>query len=155
MTDTEMKIYMTEALVEAVDAHKRGERPFGCVIVDPEGTVIGTGGGSESPIDPTRHSELIAIRQACTVRKGLLYGCTLFSTHEPCLMCTGAILHSKVSTVVWGSCRSELPELFRELISQDRWIDTTHPPQVVTGVMRDSCLALFAQEVAHATRAEF
>lgn len=130
-------------------AEAQGMRPFGNIIIGPDGMIIGVGGGSESLTDPTRHSEMRAIRAACYSRKGLLQGCTLYSTHEPCMMCTGAILHAKLSRVVWGSFRQDLPELFRPLsMGLARFGDTTHPPEVKGGVLRAQCIALFAGELA-------
>jgi tRNA(adenine34) deaminase len=136
-------------------AHETGERPFGCVILDPEGAVIGKGSGTGSDLDPTDHSELQAIREACEYMGGLLQGCTLVSTHEPCMMCTGAILHSKVSAVVWGSSRVDLPQLFRPYRDcgiMRRFNDTTHPPQLHPDVLRQQCVDLFAHEVKELIR---
>lgn len=146
MTD---EFFMECALYYAHRASLQGQRPFGNVVVDEHGMIIGAGGGSELPSDPTRHSEMDAIRMACRDRGGLLKGCTLYSTHEPCLMCTGAILHAKLSRVVYGSCRDDLPSLFRPLtVGHARWEDTTHPPDVESGVLRVQCIALFDLEVA-------
>lgn len=140
--------YMEWAISMANKAAQRGWRPFGNVIVDPEGGIIGAGGGSETDVDPTCHSEMVAIRCASLIRGGRLEGCTLYSTHEPCLMCTGAIFHSKVSRVVWGSFRSDLPTLFRPLsIGLARFGDTTHPPEIKGGVLRKQCIHLFNDEL--------
>jgi tRNA(adenine34) deaminase len=127
----------------------QSHRPFGCVIVDEGGAVIAYAEGSERYDDPTWHSETEAIRIACRKRGGLLHDCTLYSTHEPCLMCCGAILHSKVSRVVFGSRREDLPDLFRVrpyLTARHLLADTSHPPEVVEGVCRDECIALFDGE---------
>lgn len=131
-------------------AAETGERPFGCVVVDEGGAIIGKGSGSESELDPTRHSELDAIREACEYKNGLLQGCTLYSTHEPCMMCIGAILHAKVSRVVWGSRRSDLPLLFRkrEVDAIRLFHMTTHPPVVRAGFLCELCVRLFDDEVA-------
>lgn len=142
--------FMEMAIEEARVAASRGERPFGCVIVGPDLTVLSRAGGSETPIDPTRHSEIEAIRAACGVRDSLLRECTLYSTHEPCLMCIGAINHAKLSRVVWGSRRRNLPDLFRQRKDGARWLlaDTTHPPFMRSGVLQRECVALFDGEVA-------
>lgn len=140
---------MSMAIGLAHIAVKRGMRPFGCIIVDGDRTVIGTAYGSESSFDPTRHSEMLAIRDACKRYGAPLNGCSIYSTHEPCPMCCGAINHSKLSTVVFGSYRCDLPELFtcRSLGWNERLSDTTHPPLVVGGCMRDTCVSLFAHEL--------
>lgn len=143
------EFFMTVAIHYARMADARGERPFGGIIVSAEGDLLGAGGGSELPFDPTRHHEMDAIRSACKHRGSLLQGCTLYSTHEPCLMCTGAILHAKLSRVVFGSYRDNLPMLFRSLTTgTSRWVDTTHPPVVKGGVLGEQCIALFDEEVA-------
>lgn len=145
---TRDEFFMTYAIAAAEEALSRGMRPFGNAIVDQFGAIIGTGLGSETTTDPTRHSEMGAIRAACASSSGLLNGCTLYSTHEPCLMCTGAILHAKLSRVVWGSFRQDLPDLFRPLaVGLARWGDTTRPPEVMGGVLRGQCIALFSEEL--------
>lgn len=141
--------YMMFAILLARDAQEAGERPFGCIIADPHGVIIAETSGSEAPDNPTRHSEVEAIQIACWKRKGLLHGCTIYSTHEPCLMCTGAIFHAKLSRVVWGSSRIDLPDLFRELPA-DRWRMTSTPPSIEVGVLREDCIQLFSKELADA-----
>lgn len=125
-------------------AIRRGQRGFGAVIFNAAGEEIGYGFGSETPTDPTAHSEMDAIREACAWRDGPLTDCTLYSTHEPCAMCCGAISHAKVSRVVWGSDRADLPELFRcrHYDAHELLRDTSHPPTIRTGVLRDECIAL-------------
>lgn len=135
---------MARAIEEAHKAIRRNMRPFGCVIVR-NGRVIGAGYGSETNFDPTRHSEMVAIRTASALHSSNLAGSTLYSTHEPCVMCIGAICHAKVSRVVFGSGRLDLPKLFR---SRDHsWAcllkDTSCPPEVVPYVRRDECVRLF------------
>jgi tRNA(adenine34) deaminase len=154
MTDKDDEAYMGRAVMWARLAAHNGERPFGSLIVNPEGMIIGSGSGSETPWDPTRHSEVASIRAACGFRQKLLQGCTMYTTHEPCIMCIGAILHSKLSRVVFGSWRSDLPDLFRQrdysvvhLMS-----DTSHPPEITPGILRDECVELFTAEVAEARR---
>lgn len=140
---------MKRAIELAVEAKQHGERPFGCVIVDPFGNVLGTGSGSESESDPTRHSEIHAIQEACWTSQGLLEACTLFSTHEPCLMCIGAICHSKLSRVVYGSARSDLPLLFRQRTHGiEQLACDTSRPITLERLMENECVALFDDEYA-------
>lgn len=142
-------VRMVEAIQIAKDARDIGERPFGCIIVNENRQLLATASGSESPTDPTCHSEVIAIREACRMRGRLLQGCTIYSTHEPCMMCCGAILHSKLSRVVYGSSRIDLPQLFREYDTPliDRLSDTSHPP-TIRRVLAEQCIALFAHELS-------
>lgn len=141
--------WMGFAVAEGAYSAECGERPFGCLIVR-NGIVIAKGWGSESPTDPIRHSEIGAIQEACERVGGLLQGCTLYSTHEPCTLCCGAIAHSKLSRVVYGSARADLPLLFRQrwISAEDLLADTSNPPQVVSGILRDECIALFDEEVS-------
>ncbi|MCX7831466.1 MAG: tRNA adenosine(34) deaminase TadA [Actinobacteria bacterium] len=96
--------YMREALKEAEKAAKKGEVPIGAVIVK-EGKVIGRGHNlRETKNDPTAHAEIIAIRQAAKKLKNWrLSGCTLYVTVEPCPMCAGAIVLSRIERVVYGA----------------------------------------------------
>jgi tRNA(adenine34) deaminase len=142
------QIQMARAIDRAKHAETLGMRPFGCVIVNTDGMVLAESWGSETPTDPTRHSEIIAIQDACRATGGKLLGCTIYSTHEPCVMCCGAIMHAKLSRVIYGSARQDLPSLFRA-----RWIrahelleDTSHPP-VVGRCQIDECVSLFAKEL--------
>ena len=85
-----------------VAAGERGEIPIGAVVVDEQGVIIGSAGNTrEWEHDPSAHAEVNAIRQAAARRgRWRLDGCTLVVTVEPCLMCAGTILASRVSTVV-------------------------------------------------------
>lgn len=96
--------YMKEAIKEALKAAKKGEVPIGAVIVK-EGKVIGRGHNlRETKKDPTAHAEIMAIRQAAKKLKNWrLSGCTLYVTVEPCPMCAGAIVLSRIERVVYGT----------------------------------------------------
>ncbi len=96
--------YLNLALKEAQKAETLAEVPVGAVIVK-DGLVIGTGYNlKETSKDPTAHAELVAIRQATQgLEDWRLNGCTLFSTLEPCPMCAGAVLQSRISRVVYGA----------------------------------------------------
>lgn len=146
------RYHMRKAIAEAERAAREGERPFGCVIVNGSSEYVGYGRGTGTHLDPTRHPEMVAIREACVgTHSGDLSGCTLYSTHEPCVMCCGAILHAGLRRVVWGSSRSTLPMLFRvkELGgARALLLDTTHPLEFTAGVLEAECTKLFDIEVA-------
>ncbi len=95
---------MREAIALGKTAAALGEIPVGAVIVK-DGTVVGRGyNRRETDHDATGHAEIMAIRDACrTLGAWRLSGCTLFVTLEPCPMCTGAILQSRISRVVFGA----------------------------------------------------
>lgn len=131
--------YMSLALELAREAYDRGEVPVGCVIADKNGQIIGTGRNRriEAP-DATAHAEIEAIRQACAkLGDWRLEDCSIYVTLEPCPMCTGAIINSRIPTVVFGardsvtgSCGSVI-DLFSESYG--------HRPAVYAGVRGEEC----------------
>ena len=134
--------YMQKAIELANHAAEHGEVPVGCVIADSEGNIIGTGRNRrEENSDATAHAEMEAIRQACAhVGDWRLEGCTLFVTLEPCPMCTGAIINSRIPTLVFGardsvtgSCGSVI-DLFCE--------NYGHKPAVYPGVLKEESAQL-------------
>lgn len=95
---------MSEALRLAEDARRAGEVPVGAVVVK-DGRVVGRGRNQvEALRDPTAHAEVVAITAACeTLQDKFLTGCTLYVTLEPCAMCAGAIVWSRVDRLVFGA----------------------------------------------------
>ena len=129
--------YMSLAMELAQEAYDNSEVPVGCIICDSSGTVIGRGRNRrEEDADATAHAEIEAIREACkTIGDWRLEGCTMFVTLEPCPMCTGAIINSRIPTLVFGardavtgSCGSVI-DLFCERYG--------HSPAVYPGVLKD------------------
>jgi len=96
--------FLRLALSEAQQGAEHGEVPIGCVLVK-DGRIIGRGyNRMEALRDPTAHAEILAIGAACqALENWRLDGCTLYVTLEPCPMCAGAILNSRVSRVVFGA----------------------------------------------------
>ncbi|MAX31999.1 tRNA(adenine34) deaminase [Onishia taeanensis] len=99
------EFYMHRALDQARLGLAAGEVPVGAVVVDGEGDIIGE--GFNAPVgshDPSAHAEVRALRDAAQ-RLGnyRLDGCTLYVSLEPCLMCTGAIIHARLARVVYGA----------------------------------------------------
>ena len=96
--------FMREALALASEGASQGEVPVGAVLVQ-DGVVIGR--GFNCPItrhDPSAHAEMVAIRAAATAQQNYrLPGSTLYVTLEPCSMCAGLIVHSRVARVVYGT----------------------------------------------------
>ena len=138
----EREEYMSLALALAKEAAQAGEVPVGCVIADGEGRVIGRGRNRrEESGDATAHAEMEAIRQACAaLGNWRLEKCSIYVTLEPCPMCTGAIINSRIPTVVFGarealsgSCGSVI-DLFSE--------NYGHRPAVFGGVLAEDCAAL-------------
>ncbi|WP_244259381.1 tRNA adenosine(34) deaminase TadA [Rathayibacter sp. VKM Ac-2759] len=98
-------VWMALALEEARRASGWGDVPVGAVVVDADGVVIGRGRNEkELRTDPTAHAEVVALREAAAARRDWqLAGCTLVVTLEPCAMCAGAILASRIERVVFGA----------------------------------------------------
>jgi len=96
--------YMHEAIIEAKKAAEIGEVPIGAVIVK-DGKIISRAHNLRETLnDPTSHAEILAIQQASKKLGGWrLHGCTLYVTLEPCQMCAGAIIQSRIDHVVYGT----------------------------------------------------
>ncbi|HSA53474.1 MAG TPA: tRNA adenosine(34) deaminase TadA [Yinghuangia sp.] len=134
---------MRLALDEARLAPATGDVPIGCVVLDRDGAVVGRGRNErEAHGDPTAHAEVVALRDAArTVGRWRLSGCTLVVTLEPCAMCAGAIVLSRVDRVVFGAwdakagAAGSLWDVLR-----DRRLN--HRPEVLSGVLEDECGAI-------------
>jgi tRNA(adenine34) deaminase len=136
---------MGEALTLARAAAARGEVPVGAIVVH-GGRIVGRGGNA--PIaanDPTAHAEITALREAAaTLRNYRLPGCAMYVTLEPCAMCVGAVMHARLSRLVFGArdpktgaCGSVI-----DLAAESRLNHHTH---VTGGVAAEACGALLTQ----------
>ena len=96
--------FMKEALLEAKNALSHGDIPVGAVIGS-EGIIVGRGHNRTGPgVPPFAHAEMRALLDAAeNLRRGRFDGCTLYTTLEPCPMCAGAIMQTRVSRVVYGA----------------------------------------------------
>jgi tRNA(adenine34) deaminase len=135
---------MRLALDEAGRAAAGGDVPVGAVVLSPDGTtVLATGHNErEATGDPTAHAEVLAVRRAAAaLGEWRLTGCTLVVTLEPCTMCAGAIVQSRVDRVVYGA-RDEKAGAAGSLwdVVRDRRLN--HRPEVVEGVLADDCARL-------------
>ncbi len=134
---------MLAALDEARAALATGDVPIGAVVLDPAHVVIGRGRNvREAEADPTGHAEVVALRAAAQARgEWRLDGCTLVVTLEPCTMCAGAAVLSRVERIVFGAwdpkagAAGSLWDVVR-----DRRLN--HRPEVVSGVLADDSAAL-------------
>ncbi|MCF3148087.1 nucleoside deaminase [Streptomyces platensis] len=134
---------MRQALGEAARAPGTGDVPVGAVVLSADGTVLGTGHNErEATGDPTAHAEVLALRAAArALGEWRLTDCTLVVTLEPCTMCAGAIVLSRIDRVVYGArdAKAGAAGSLWDVI-RDRRLN--HRPEVITGVLEAECAAL-------------
>lgn len=95
--------YIEIAYKEALKAYKKGDTPIGCVIVKNDKIIAKAYNKKEKNNIATHHAELLAINKACKKLKTWhLDDCTLYSTMEPCIMCSGAIIQSRIKKIVYS-----------------------------------------------------
>jgi len=135
---------MQRAIAEAGKARAKDEVPIGCVIVR-DGRIIARGHNlRESAQDPSAHAELIAIRKAARkLGSWRLLETTLYVTLEPCIMCMGAIILSRIPTVVFG-CYDPKGGAAGSLYDLSGDSRLNHRVQLLPGVMGAQCSALLS-----------
>lgn len=140
---------MSVALEQAVSAREAGEIPIGAVVLDGRGEVIAAAHNErEGRADPTAHAEVLVLRRAAE-RLGTwrLDGCTLVVTLEPCPMCAGAVVMSRVGRLVFGAWNEEYGAAgSRWDLVRDRRLN--HRAEVIGGVRADECGAMVAEFMA-------
>ena len=129
---------MRQALLLADEAAAQGEVPVGAVIVRGS-EIIATGRNRrESERNALCHAEIEAIDNACRALGGWrLIGCTLVVTLEPCPMCTGAIINSRIEKVVYGAADPKAGSCGSVVNLFD--LPYNHRPEVIGGVLADQC----------------
>ncbi len=130
---------MREALKEAKKAAELGEVPIGAVVVK-DGTIVGRGHNrTETKKDPTAHAEMEAIREAAETLGGWrLLNCDMYVTAEPCSMCAGAIVWSRIENLYIGTMDPKAGacgSVFN--IVQEKKLN--HNVKVETGILQDEC----------------
>lgn len=134
------KEYMELALAEAQKAYDMGEIPIGAVIIDEDGSVVAAGHNlRECSNDATAHAEMEAIRSACKkLERWRLSGCTLYVTIEPCPMCAGALVNSRIDRLVYGSNDSKAGAV-ESIFNVVNNPALNHQMQVTAGVLDEEC----------------
>ncbi len=145
LREQEDRHWMSEAIAEAIKAEQIGEVPIGAVIVK-NNEIIGRGHNlRETRFDPTAHAEMVAIRDACD-RLGAwrLLDCTLYVTLEPCPMCAGALVQSRVKRVVYGTAdpKAGCAGTLMNLLQEPRF---NHETELASGILQAECAALLTQ----------
>lgn len=131
--------YMRMALAEAEQAFAEEEVPVGAVIVQGSRVIAAAHNQREQLKDPTAHAEMIAITQAAeSLGDWRLEGCTLYVTLEPCIMCSGAILQSRIPVVVYGATdpKAGAVNTLYHLLNDTR---LNHRCQIVPGIQAAPC----------------
>ena len=125
------KEFMDEAIKLAIRSYEEDEVPVGAVVVK-DNKIIGCGYNQKDKTkNPLKHAELIAIEEACKyMGDWRLNDCTLYTTFEPCMMCMGAIVESRISKVVYGAKKNE--QTFYNL----------NDIEIFGGVLEEECLHL-------------
>ena len=143
-TEQEMldKKYMREAIRQAKKAYKLDETPIGCVIVH-EGKIIGRGyNRRNTDKSPLAHAEITAIKKASKkLGDWRLEECTLYVTLEPCQMCAGAIIQSRLTRVVVG-CMNPKAGCAGSVLNLLDVKAFNHQAELTTGVLEEECSAL-------------
>ena len=141
MTKTREEVFMSAALKEAQKAALEGEVPIGCVIVKGDQIIARGRNAREKKKNALLHAETVAIDKACKKLRGWrLWECELYVTLEPCPMCCGAIINSRIKKVVIGAMDPKAGAM-------GSVVDLTsfpfnHKPEIVTGVLESESQTL-------------
>jgi tRNA(adenine34) deaminase len=134
---------MQEAILLAKEAAIKGDVPVGALVVDDAGTIIGIGANlREQDNDPTAHAEIVAIRNAASkIGNYRLDDLTMVVTLEPCGMCAGAIVQSRLKRLVFGAFDEKAGAVgsIWDVIRDSRSVAKT---EVVSGVLANRCALL-------------
>lgn len=144
--------YMKLAYHQAQLAYKRYEVPIGCVIVR-DGEVIAKAYNLKRKENcAIYHAEVCAIKRACKkLNTWILDDCTLYVTLEPCMMCMGAIIQSRVGKVVYA-CSDPKGGCAQTLLDIEQFKGINHYPEIVANVYHDECSQLLKQFFAQLRR---
>jgi tRNA(adenine34) deaminase len=135
--------FMALAIKEAKKAGQMNEVPIGAVLVSESGNILSlTHNRTIVSSDPTAHAEIIALREgAQKLSNYRLLNTTLYVTVEPCIMCIGAIIHARISMLIFGAPDLKwgaVGSLYN--LAEDKRLN--HQPEIIRGVGQDECAAL-------------
>ncbi len=139
------EIYMKQAIKQAHKARKLNEVPIGCVIVRDDRVIARGYNRRNTDHTALAHAEIMAIKKACKkTGDWRLEDCTLYVTLEPCQMCAGAIVQSRIKKVVIGAMNKKAGcagSIFN-LLEEDRF---NHKAEVVRGVLEEECSEMMTE----------
>lgn len=130
---------MRQALAAAREAARHGDVPVGALVVSGGDVLALTANRTLRDQDPTAHAELLALREAARVRRSWrLEDCTLYVTLEPCAMCAGAMVLSRLRLLVFGAWdeKAGMAGSVGDIVRHPR---LNHRPEVVAGVLAEEC----------------
>ncbi len=132
--------FLRLAMVQARLAAEAGEVPVGAVIIGPDGAILARGQNRVlRDSDPTAHAEMVALRAAGkSLNNYRLEGCTLYVTLEPCAMCAGAMIHARLSRLVYGAADPKAGAA-GSVLSVLNHPQLNHQMQVQSGVLAEEC----------------
>ncbi len=136
--------FMRNAMAIAHDGTRQNEVPIGALVVQGSKIISGANNRTVRDQDATAHAELLAIREACAVLdRWRLDDCTLYVTLEPCAMCAGAIILSRIARVVFAAWdeKAGMVGSVADLLRHPR---LNHSPEVQGGLLEDECAVMLA-----------
>lgn len=137
--------FMLEAIKEAEEAGRKGEIPVGAIVVR-GGSILSRGHNLRETLkSATAHAEVVAIERACqSLGRWRLDDCDLFVTLEPCPMCAGAIINSRIRRVYFGACDDKAGACgsVTDLLRMEGF---NHRPEVYEGIMEEECSRLLTE----------
>lgn len=131
--------FMKMALKQAMKAYQLGEIPVGAIIVK-DGKVISRGYNlKEKTNNPCGHAEIMAINKACKkMNSWRLEDCEMYITLEPCMMCVGAIIHSRIKKIYIGTIDSKTGAVISKINGLDSYI-VNHKVEYEIGILKEEC----------------
>ena len=135
---TKDEIFMEEAIQLAERASRMGEVPVGALVVLEDKVVGAAGNASIKNKDPTAHAEMLAIKQASSnVGNYRLVGASLYVTIEPCTMCLGAMMHARISRLVFGALEAKSGAVVsNDVMSIGHF---NHSIEITSGIRAETC----------------
>lgn len=137
--------FMREALKEAKKAYEKGEIPVGCVIVK-DGQIIAKAHNlKETKFSAINHAEILAIQKACKkIQAWRLIGCEMYVTLEPCSMCAGAIIQSRIEKLYFGA-RDAKTGAAGSVLNLIKDYHFNHDVHIIGGILENECESILKQ----------